>query len=398
MKPSFVSPWSFGELDHGTVGRALTRRRVLGAMAALAAASHDPARADDTGPIKIAQSIALSGPLGELGQAMHQGAKACFAAINAKGGVNGRTIELTVADDGYDVKRALTNVNGFIDDRSNFALFNCMGTPMIEAMLPRVIESGIPFFAPFSGALSVRPKNVRNVFNIRASYADEAEQLVQHLATIGIKRIAIAYQNNSFGKEVFTAAQQAMAKHKLEATVVVTVENDSSDAAAAAKKVAQSEPEAVLIGLAGKPTIEFVKASRLERKGMPLYALSIMGAAATIKTLGADATGMAISQIVPLPGNLVMHVVREFQQAWKAAQVQLEPSHLALEGYINARVFAEALRRTGRNLTRSNFIDSTWSIKNLDLGGFTVSFNESTLNASRFVELTMVSRDGRFIR
>jgi ABC-type branched-subunit amino acid transport system substrate-binding protein len=367
-------------------------------MAALAAASHDPARADDTGPIKIAQSIALSGPLGELGQAMHQGAKACFAAINAKGGVNGRTIELTVADDGYDVKRALANVNGFIDDRSNFALFNCMGTPMIEAMLPRVIESGIPFFAPFSGALSVRPKNVRNVFNIRASYADEAEQLVQHLATIGIKRIAIAYQNNSFGKEVFTAAQQAMAKHKLEATVVVTVENDSSDAAAAAKKVAQSEPEAVLIGLAGKPTIEFVKASRLERKGMPLYALSIMGAAATIKTLGADATGMAISQIVPLPGNLVMHVVREFQQAWKAAQVPLEPSHLALEGYINARVFAEALRRTGRNLTRSNFIDSTWSIKNLDLGGFTVSFNESTLNASRFVELTMVSRDGRFIR
>ena len=314
------------------------------------------------------------------------------------GGVHGRSIELTVADDGYDVKRALANVNGFIEDRGNFALFNCMGTPMIEAMLPHVIESGMPFFAPFSGALSVRPKNVRNVFNIRASYADEAEQLVQHLATIGIKRIAIAYQNNSFGKEVFTATQQAMAKHKLEAIMVATVENNSSDAAAAAKKIAQSEPEAVLVGLAGKPTIDFVKASRLERKGMPLYALSIMGAAATIKTLGADATGMAISQIVPLPGNLVMPVVRDFQQAWKAAQVALEPSHLALEGYINARVFAEALRRTGRNPTRSGFIDSTWAIKNLDLGGFSVSFNESSLNASRFVELTMVSREGRFIR
>lgn len=169
------------------------------------------------------------------------------------------------------------------------------------------------------------------------------------------------------------------------------------DAAAAARKIAQSEPEAVLVGLAGKPTIDFVKASRLERKGMPL-SLSIMGAAATIKTLGADATGMDISQIVPLPGNLVMPVVRDFQQAWKAAQVPLEPSHLALEGYINARVFAEALRRTGRNPTRSSFIDSTWAIKNLDLGGFAVSFNESNLNASHFVELTMVSREGRFIR
>lgn len=180
--------------------------------------------------------------------------------------------------------------------------------------------------------------------------------------------------------------------------MVATVENNSSDAAAAARKIAQSEPEAVLVGLAGRPTIDFVKASRLERKGMPLYALSIMGAAATIKTLGADATGMAISQIVPLPGNLVMPVVRDFQQAWKAAQVALEPSHLALEGYINARVFAEALRRAGRNLTRSGFIDSTWAIKNLDLGGFSVSFNEGNQNASRFVELTMVSRDGRFIR
>ncbi len=371
---------------------------MLGALAALPFAVGLPARADDGSPIKIAQSIALSGPLGELGQAMHQGAQVCFAATNAKGGVNGRSIELTAADDGYDVKRALANVSGFLEDRGNFALFNCMGTPMIEAMLPQVIASGIPFFAPFSGALSVRPKNTRNVFNIRASYADEAEQLVQHLATVGIKRIAIVYQNNSFGKEVFSATQQAMARYKLEAVATVTVENDSSDAESAASKIAVASPEAVLVGLAGKPTIAFVKAVRHARKGMQLYALSIMGAAAAIKTLGADATGMTISQIVPLPSNMSRPVVRDFQLAWKAANVALEPSHLALEGYINARVFVEALRRTGRSPTRSNFIDSTWAIKNLDLGGFALGFNESAQNASRFVELTMVSSSGRFIR
>nr|WP_295769171.1 ABC transporter substrate-binding protein [Rhodoferax sp.] len=376
-----------------------SRRSVLGALAALPfAASLSVRAAEDTTPIKIAQSLALTGPLGELGQAMHQGAKVCFAAVNAKGGVNGRPIELTVADDGYDVKRATANVNGFMEDSSNFALFNCMGTPMIEAMLPKVIESGIPFFAPFSGALSIRPKNTRNVFNIRASYADEAEQLVQHLATVGIKRIAIVYQNNSFGKEVFSATQQAMAHYKLEAIATVTVENDSSDADAAAKKIAASAPEAVLVGLAGKPTIAFVKAVRKERKGLQLYALSIMGAAATIQTLGADATGMTISQIVPLPSNMSRPVVRDFQQAWKAANVTLEPSHLALEGYINARVFTETLRRAGRNPTRSSFIDSTWGTKNLDLGGFAVNFSESALNASRFVELTMVASNGRFIR
>lgn len=376
----------------------LTRRRMLGALAAVPAALYGPAHAQDSSPVRIAQSIALSGPLGELGQAMHQGAKACFAGINARGGVNGRPIELTVADDGYDVKRALGNVKGFIDDKSNFALFNCMGTPMIEAMLPQVIDSGMPFFAPFSGALSARPANARNVFNIRASYADEAEQLVQHLATIGIRRIAIVYQNNSFGKEVFDATQRSMTKHKLEATATVTVENNASDAGPAAEKIAASTPEAVLVGLAGKPTIDFVKAIRAQRKGLSLYALSIMGAAATLKAMGEDATGIAVSQVVPLPGNTVVPMVREFQQAWKAAGVALEPSHLALEGYINARVFAEALRRAGKNPTRAAFIDSTWSLKRYDLGGFEVSFSDSARNASRFVELTMVSRDGRFIR
>ncbi|MEO6016631.1 MAG: ABC transporter substrate-binding protein [Polaromonas sp.] len=387
-------PRAMGQCSSGT----LSRRSALGALATLPAAFHGSLRAQDTSPVKIAQSTALTGPLGELGQAMHQGAKACFAAINGKGGVNGRPIELTVADDGYDVKRALTNVKGFIDDKSNFALFNCMGTPMIEAMLPQVMESGMPFFAPFSGALSARPKNARNVFNIRASYADEAEQLVQHLATIGIKRIAVVYQNNSFGKEVFDAAQQSMARHKLDATAIVTVESNSSDAVAAAARVASSQPEAVLVGLAGKPTIDFVKAIRAQRKGLSLYALSIMGAAATLKAMGDDATGMAVSQVVPLPSANVVPLVREFQQAWKAAGIALEPSHLALEGYINARVFAEALRRSGKSPTRASFIDSTWNLKRYDLGGFEVSFSDSAKNASRFVELTMVSRDGRFIR
>ena len=326
--------------------------------------------------MRICQSIALSGPLGDLGQAMHQGARACFAAVNAAGGVNGRKIELVVQDDGYDIKRAVANVDAFLADKASFALFNCMGTPMIEAMLPRVIESGIPFFAPFSGALLARPK-VRNVMNIRASYPDEAEQLVQHLATIGIRRIAIAYQNNTFGKEVYEGARLAMERHKISGATSVTVESDGSDAATAAATLAAANPEAVLVGLAGKPTIDFVKAMRQQRRGLPLYALSIMGSAATLKALGDDAPGIAVSQVVPLPGNTVVPVVREFQQAWKAAGVKLEPSHLALEGYINARVFTEALRRAGNNPTRAAFIDAIWNIRRHDLGGVRGQFQRA---------------------
>ena len=273
-----------------------------------------------------------------------------------------------------------------------------MGTPMIDAMLPKVIESGIPFFAPFTGAQLSRTKNARNVFNIRASYADEAEKLVQHLSTIGIQRIGIVYQNNSFGKEVFNAAKQSMDRLKLPEAVTATVENNASDAGSAAAKLAGGNLEAIVIGLAGKPTLEFVKAFRALKRGVTLYALSVMGTPATVKALGADATGMAISQVVPLPSNVVMPVVREFQAAWKASGATAEPSHLALEGYINARVFAEALQRAGRNPTRAAFIDATWNLKKWDLGGFEISATTPDRNASRFVELTLVGRDGRFLR
>lgn len=374
----------------------LRRRALLASAVALPWLHSGAARAQD-GALTLAQSTDLTGPLGELGSAMHQGAKAAFAAVNARGGIHGRSIALRTLDDAYEVPRALANVEQFLADRDTFALFNCMGTPHVEAMLPQVLESGIPFFAPFTGALLSRVPQ-RSVFNIRASYAEETEKLVQHLATIGIQRIGIVYQANAFGKEVFTAAQRSMAKLKLAEGASVTVENNASDADAAAAKLAQAQPEAVLVGLAGKPTLAFVKAFRALRRGTTLYALSVMGTAATVRALGADATGMAITQVVPLPTNAVVPVVREFLQAWKASGATGEPSHLALEGYINARTCCEALQRAGRNPTRAAFIDATWSLKKLDLGGFEINATEPGRNASRFVELTLVGRDGRFVR
>lgn len=376
----------------------INRRTVLSAAISLPWLGHlGGARAQDS-VLKIGQSTALTGPLGDLGSAMHQGAKAAFAGINARGGVNGRTIELVTLDDAYEVPKALANVEKLMAERDTFALFNCMGTPMIDAMLPKVLESGIPFFAPFTGAQLSRIATARSVFNIRASYADEAEKLVQHLSTIGIQRIGIVYQNNAFGKEIFNAAKQSMDRLKLPGAIAVTVENNASDASSAAAKLAGGNLEAIVIGLAGKPTLEFVKAFRALQRGVTLYALSVMGTPATVKALGPDAAGMAISQVVPLPSNVVMPVVRDFQAAWKTSGATAEASHLALEGYINARVFTEALQRAGRNPTRAAFIDATWNLKKWDLGGFEINASTPERNASRFVELTLVGRDGRFIR
>lgn len=376
----------------------LSRRTLLAGTAAVALPwlQAGPANAQES-QIVLGQSTDLTGPLGELGSAMHQGAQAAFAAVNARGGIQGRSIVLNTLDDQYDVQKGLANVKQLMADPNTFALFNCMGTANVEAMLPMVLESGIPFFAPFTGAqLSRVPQ--RNVFNIRASYAEEAEKLVQHLNTLGIKRIAIAYQANSFGKEVFNATQRSMAKLGLPEGPSATVENNASDAATTAAKIAQAQPEAVLIGLAGKPAMEFVKSFRALRRGTSLYGLSVLGTSANIAALGADGVGMALTQVMPLPTNPVVPVSREFMQAWKAIGAKAEPSHLALEGYINARVFCEALQRAGKNPTRASFIDATWSLRKLDLGGFEVHATEPGRNASRFVELTLVGRDGKYVR
>ena len=308
----------------------LSRRTLLAGTAAVALPWLQAGSANaQESQIVLGQSTDLTGPLGELGSAMHQGAQAAFAAVNARGGIQGRSIVLNTLDDQYDVQKGLANVKQLMADPNTFALFNCMGTANVEAMLPMVLESGIPFFAPFTGAqLSRVPQ--RNVFNIRASYAEEAEKLVQHLNTLGIKRIAIAYQANSFGKEVFNATQRSMAKLGLPDGPSATVENNASDAATAAAKIAQAQPEAVLIGLAGKPAMEFVKSFRALRRGTSLYGLSVLGTSANIAALGADGVGMALTQVMPLPTNPVVPVSREFMQAWKAIGAKAEPSHLAL--------------------------------------------------------------------
>lgn len=373
------------------------RRRLLGTALALPWVGLHSARAQET-PLKICQTTALSGPLGDLGTALQQGAKAALAVINARGGVHGRPIELHSLDDAYEVPRALSNLEQLLADPDCFALFNCFGTPMVEAMLPKLNNGNMPFFAPYTGGQVSRVAGARHIFNIRASYAEEADKLVQHLATIGIKRIGIAYQNNTFGREVFTGAQQAMVRARLPDAVSATVESDASDAKTAAHKLADSGPEAVLVGLAGKPALEFVKHFRAARRGVSLYAVSVLGTSANIKALGQDATGMAISQVVPVPTNAATAVARDFLKAWRALDANAEPSHIALEGYINARVFAEALQRAGKNPTRAAFIDATWSLKKLDLGGFEINATTPERNASRFVELTVVGRDGRLIR
>lgn len=373
-----------------------TRRRLVGAAGLLAAGMAHAVPASGE-PIRFGQSVALTGPLAELGQALHAGSKVGAGVVNARGGIHGRPLTLVTQDDAYDSAKAVANMRKLVGDEGCLGLFGCMGTPMIEAMLPVLRGSDVACFAPLTGALSTRPRDLRNVLAVRASYADEVDRLVQHLATLGLKRIGLVLQENAFGQEVGQAAETAFATHKMQLVGRAGVKSDASNAAEAAKLLVDASPDAVLVGLAGKPTVGFVKAFKLMRRGTPMYALSVLGSAATLSALGDDAAGIAVAQVVPLPSSPSIKVCRDFMQAWTAAGTPLAPSHIALEGYIDTLVLAEVLRRCPSPLTRSSFLQTAWSLRTFDLGGFEVGFDAPGRGASRYVDLTMIGRDGRFI-
>ena len=232
-----------------------------------------------------------------------------------------------------------------------FALFSTVGTANNEALIPVAQKAGLPMLTLYTGAPSIRASSAKGVLNLRASDADEIGRLVNHLATVGIRRIAIAYQNNGFGKEVLAAANDSLERRRLKAVMAVPVETNASDASAAKDRLLASDPEAVLLALAGKPTIEVSKGIAQRRRGMQIYALSVLATAANLKALGADSTGVTISQVVPFPNRSQLPVVREYRQVMTGAG-HTDFSHLISDGYFDAKLVTEGLRRAGRGAAR----------------------------------------------
>lgn len=345
--------------------------------------------------VLVGQSTDLSGPLVDLAAELVKGASAYFDQLNASGGVHGRRIEVIRRDDGYRADRAAANANEFVD--SVFCVFNSFGTPPNDAIIPIAERAGMPVFAPYTGALSVRDASLRSTYNIRISYSEEAERLVRHLYTVGIRRIAVIYQNNSFGKEVLAGLQKAMEARKAEAAWVGSVEVDASNAVAQAQKAVDARPEVIVLGVAGKSTVEAIKTINTRGPGIQPYALSILGTPSNLRALGTYGRGVVISQVVPFPAQAGSSLVREYSAAMaKAGHKEL--NHISLEGYLNAKVFVEALRRAGRNLTRGGFNQAVQTMKNYDAGGMTISFGHGAASASSFVELTMIDRSGQLIK
>jgi ABC-type branched-subunit amino acid transport system substrate-binding protein len=347
--------------------------------------------------ILIGQSAAFTGPAQALGTDMRAGALAYFEAVNAAGGVNGRKIELRSLDDGYEPDRAAANTKKLIDD-GVFLLFGYVGTPTSNASKPIFTAARVPFVGAFTGAESLRSPLNRYIFNVRASYFDETEKIVSQLVGQTIDRIAVFYQNDDYGKAGLAGVEKAMARRDLKIVATGTVERNTIDVAAAVKAIGKSDPQAVVMISAYKSCAAFIKAMRAAGYSPQFMNVSFVGSKALAAETGPAGRGVGVSQVVPFPWNLGTPVVKEYQQLFAASSKKEEYSFTTFEGFLAAKVLVEGLRRAGNDLTRERFITAMEGFRDVDLGGFWVTFTPSNHNGSKFVELTVIGKDEHFMR
>jgi ABC-type branched-subunit amino acid transport system substrate-binding protein len=347
--------------------------------------------------IVLGQSVALTGPAAELGIQMRNGAKAYFDYVNANGGVHGRRIELITLDDGYEPSRTAPNTKKLIEEHKVFALFGYVGTPTSASAIPIFTGAKVPFFGPFTGAELLRQPFNRYIFNVRASYYDETDKIVEQVASTGGRNIAVFYQNDSYGEAGLKGVEIAMAKRGLGISATGTVERNTIEVAAAVKAIHAAAPDAVVMISAYKSCAEFIRQMKKAGSGSTFYNVSFVGAKALADELGKDGVGVAISQVVPFPWGLSVPVVKEYQQLSAKAGFK-DYNFSAVEGFVAAKLLVEGLKRSGRDLNREKFIATLERMHDVDLGGFYGGFSAKNHNASKFVDLTIIGRDGRFLR
>lgn len=360
-----------------------------------ASASAQSAALSDT-RIVLGQSAPFTGAAVQLGLQFHLGAQAYFDIINAKGGVNGRTIEIKRLDDGYEPERCAANTRQLIAD-DVFALFGYIGTPTSLAALPLATTAKLPFFAPCTGAQALREPFNRYAIHVRASYFDETAAIVRQITSTGIKKIAVFYQDDAYGKTGLEGVNRAMATLSLQPVALGTVERNTVEVAQAVKDIMAQKPEAIVQIGAYKAVATFVRQARRAGFNGNFYNVSFVGTQALIDELGAEARGVSVSQVMPFPYTPATPLSGEYLAAIKDKR-GVEPNYSGMEGFVAAKVFTEGVRRAGRALTREGFINAVQGMQNVNLGGFPVDFGPAKHAGSRFVELTLLTEDGRIRR
>lgn len=340
--------------------------------------------------VVFGQSAAFSGPASELGTNMRLGIEAAFHEANEAGGVHGRRLELISLDDAYEPEAAIANTQQLIAE-GVFALIGAVGTPTSRSATPVAAESGVPYLTPFTGAGFLRDPEWVNIVNLRASYAQETEEMVERLTVdLGVDRIGILYQDDSYGRSGYDGVEAALARRGSKAVAVGRYTRNTSAVKAAVLDIKEGNPEAVIMIGAYQPMAEFIKWARHEGVEALFLNVSFVGSNALAQELGQDGVGVLVTQVVPFPEDDSLEVVAAYHRALAAYAPDATPGFVSLEGYLAGRLAIEMLDRCGRELDRACFLSSLSEGAPFDIEGFSLQYGRDDNQGSDKVFLTVI--------
>jgi branched-chain amino acid transport system substrate-binding protein len=324
--------------------------------------------------ILIGMSNAQTGPASGLGKKLKEGATAYFNRVNDAGGIHGRKIKLVSYDDGYEPERAAAMTAKLINEDKVFTLFGYVGTPTSSAALPLVSKAQVPYIAPFTGAEMLRNPVNKIVFNVRGSYFDETESMVERLMKdLNIRKVGVFIQDDAYGNAGKAGVMRALMKNNLQLAGEGKYKRNTVDVDAGLAALKEAKPEAVVMVGTYKACAAFVKKAKAAGFAPKFLNVSFVGTSDFIREAGADGEGVYITQVVPSPDDASVALVKQYQADMKESGAG-EFDYTSLEGYLDAVVLVEALKKSGKDLTRTGFVNVFESMQT-DVGGVKVEFS-----------------------
>jgi ABC-type branched-subunit amino acid transport system substrate-binding protein len=340
----------------------------------------------------VGQSAPLSGGNAAFGRDIQDGAQAYFKSVNAKGGVAGLPIELVSLDDKNDRKLAGTNTGKLLTENDVVALFGFASATLSLDAMPQAEKAGVLFFAPFSGANPVR-KASPVVFTLRASYGDELEKMLSFWTGLGIKQVVVVHYDDEVGNQNLAVVTDYLAKQGKKPAAFALQRNTKVGEAQVAQLL-KLKPDVIINTVLSGPAAEISKQIVAQGKFIPTSSLSFVGAQQYIEAAAEAGAGVSISQVVPNTASS-LPVVKECAKVLKDAGIKQAMNTTHLESCIGAKVLTEAMRRSKKPGDAKSLLAAFTSLGSYDTGGFTVSYSAGQHHGSKYVELGMVTRDGK---
>jgi branched-chain amino acid transport system substrate-binding protein len=343
----------------------------------------------------VGQSAPLSGSNARFGTDIRDGAKAYFAAVNARGGVQGSTIELVTLDDKNDRKQAQANTQELLGDKQLVALFGYASATLSLDAIPLAEARGVTFFAPFSGANPVRVQN-KVLFTVRASYAEELEKMLSFWTSLGFKKVTVVHYDDEVGRQNLDVVTQYLKKANLQPTAFA-IKRNAAIGVEEANLLWSQQPDVLVNTVLSGPAAQLQKLLVGAGRVVPTSSLSFVGADQYIAAAGPSSAGVSITQVVPNPGGGAP-IVRECAKALQDAGVKSPMNATQLEACMGAKILVEGIRRAKKSANAQAVREALSNLGTYDLGGYKITFSPNSHHGSRFVELAMVTRDGRMTR